>query len=335
MSDSFEPEIRPSGGGSRRPGAARASETDQTAEGGGSARSFERGEVLALGALGFILLVTVAWWALALWPVAGETPEWLARTRAVCFNATESGLPDASGWLLLIGEPLGMAGVLAVVWKESLTSGLARLARSIPGRSALVLIGVLALVGLFATAARVVHATERSSVRLVRGDQPPASYPRLERPAPATELVDQTGARFDLAGMRGRPVFVTFAFGHCETICPLVVRNALEARRRLQPAAGEARPAVVVVTLDPWRDRPGRLPHLARKWGLTDEDRVLSGSVTEVEAALDAWEVPRRRDRRTGDIAHPALVYLVDGDGRIAFASRGDVATLMALAERL
>ena len=73
-----------------------------------------REQTAGVGALAFLLLVTAAWWALALLPVPGETPEWLARTRAVCFNATESGLPDASGWLLLIGTVI-FSGTVALL----------------------------------------------------------------------------------------------------------------------------------------------------------------------------------------------------------------------------
>ena len=57
-----------------------------------------------LGATGFILAVSAAWWGFALFGVAGA-PEWVARARAVCFNITETGLPDAKGWLLLLGQP--------------------------------------------------------------------------------------------------------------------------------------------------------------------------------------------------------------------------------------
>jgi len=74
---------------------------------------------LALGALATILAITAAWWALALWPLAGA-PAWLARTREVCFGAAPGGLPDAGGWILLIGEPVGLVTVLAVVWGGAL-----------------------------------------------------------------------------------------------------------------------------------------------------------------------------------------------------------------------
>lgn len=294
-------------------------------------RGSGRPHAWALGALAFILVVTGAWWGLALWPTPASAPEWLTRARAVCFNTTETGLPDASGWLLLIGQPLGMLAVLLVVWTEPVLGGLRGLAASRGGRTALALVGLGVMAGIFGAAARVVYAVDTSAVRLAVADLPPESYPRLDRTPPALALVDQDGERFAPGG-GGGPAFVTFAFGNCETICPLVVHNVLEARARLPEAN---RPPLVVVTLDPWRDTPGRLSHMAEQWGLAPGDRVLGGGVDEVNRALDAWHVPRTRDRRTGDVAHPALVYLLDAEGRVAFASRGDVETLVALARRL
>ena len=70
---------------------------------------------IAIAALAAIVAVTAAWWALALWPAGDTTPEWVLRTREVCFGTTEDGLPNAGGWLLLIGQPLGMVGFLAIV----------------------------------------------------------------------------------------------------------------------------------------------------------------------------------------------------------------------------
>ena len=55
----------------------------------------------------------------------------------------------------------------------------------------------------------------------------------------------------------------------------------------------------------------------------------------DVEAALDAWEVPRRRNERTGEVTHPSLVYVIDEEGRIAYASTGGVAALVSLVQRL
>jgi len=145
----------------------------------------------------------------------------------------------------------------------------------------------------------------------------PEGYPRTDRPAPDFQLVDQTGATLTLESLRGRPVLLTFAFAHCQTICPVIVRTVSWAAERLDDLG----PAVVVVTLDPWRDTPSSLPALAQSWQLPALARahVLSGEVAAVQAVLEAYEVPADRDPATGEITHPALVYLLDPQGKIAY----------------
>ena len=86
---------------------------------------------VALAALGVIVLVTVAWWALALYPAGAATPEWVARTRLVCFGAMPGGLPSAGGWVLLVGEPWGRWRCCS--WCGAMRSG-ATCAHSRPAR---------------------------------------------------------------------------------------------------------------------------------------------------------------------------------------------------------
>jgi protein SCO1/2 len=295
---------------------------------------------LALGALACLAAVTAAWWALALWPASADAPEWLARARWVCFNAPPEGLPDASGWLLLVGQPIGMLAILLAGWGGPLRGGLRSLAQRSTGRLALAAAAGLAALGLAAAGWRVVGASPPASLALPGEELPPDTYPRLDRPAPELGLVAQSGERIDLARLRGRPALVTFAFAHCESLCPLVVRQTLEAQRRLRERASTGGlaasrvPRVVVVTLDPWRDTPARLPHLALQWELDEEAFVLSGSVEEVGAALDRWGVVRSRDPRTGEVAHPPLVYVLDAEGRIAYAASGGSAALAELVGR-
>lgn len=288
----------------------------------------------ALLALALLVLITVAWWALALWPVPGSGAEWLERARAVCFNTTETGLPDASGWLLLVGQPLGMFGVLVVVWRDGVRSAFRILLGSVPGQAALAATALVLLTGLGGAVIRVARAEAAARPpELPVAQVSAATYPRLGLEPGPLGLVDQDGAEITLERLRGRPVLVTFAFGHCETICPVVVEASLEARDRLAEAGTP--PAVVVITLDPWRDTPSRLPHLAEQWGLDGDAHVLSGPVEAVEAALDGWKIARERDPATGDVTHPALVYVLDREGRIAFASTGRPADLVTLVGRL
>jgi protein SCO1/2 len=144
-------------------------------------------------------------------------------------------------------------------------------------------------------------------------------------------LVDQNGQPFSLASLDGRGALVTFAFAHCETICPLVVRSSLGARDEL---AEQMDLALVALTLDPWRDTPSRLPAMAEQWAVAEDDFVLSGPVPAVEAALDAWNVARVRDEQTGDVTHPALVFIVEPDGTVAYGSTGALEQLVELARR-
>lgn len=274
---------------------------------------------LPLLALYLIVLTTIGWWALALWP-APDAPEWLARTRALCFGATPDGLPDAGGWILLVGQPLGMIAVLLVVWGEEVRGALAGMRRRLAGRLALAATAIILLTGASLALTRV-RDSGAEPFDPVSGGAP---LTRIDDPAPDLALVDQHGEAVTMAQFAGRPVLVTFAFAHCQTVCPLVVHEALEAQR----AAADLRPAVLVVTLDPWRDTPARLPAIAEGWKLGGDARVLSGDVAVVERVLSNWRIPRIRNEVTGDLSHPAMVYVVSPAGRITYALPGGVAAL-------
>ena len=57
------------------------------------------------------------------------------------------------------------------------------------------------------------------------------------RPAPAFDLVDQSGVRVSLAGLRGKLVVLTFLDAVCNTDCPLIANQLAIADRRLGPLA--------------------------------------------------------------------------------------------------
>lgn len=272
---------------------------------------------LAVVALAAILVITAAWWALALWPLEPSAPQWLLRTREVCFGATHSGLPHAGGWLLLIGEPIGLLGFLVVAWGAELREGLARVQSRLSGQLLVLAVVVAVVSGLFASVRRVAAASGGG------GGEPfalNATLPaRGAAPAPGLALVDQHGEQVSLGQFKGRWVLVTFAFGHCEDICPVIVEHA----RRARADEGAEEMPILVVSLDPWRDTPDRLAGIATAWGLEGEDRVLGGSIESVNAALDRWRIARERDLDTGMIAHGSTLVLVDPVGREAWRVEG------------
>jgi len=284
----------------------------------------------AMAALAAIVAITASWWSLALWPVGPSTPAWFIQTRAVCFGTMLNDLPNAGGWLLLVGQPIGMLVVLATVWTAELGAGFALAMRRISGQLIVGLVAAAIVAGLAGVIVRVSGWNDRAFSAGSDRDIATA-LTRVNDQAPALALVDQRGQQISLDRFRGRPVLVTFAYAHCETVCPLVVSDLLAAQRQLNDRA----PAVVVVTLDPWRDTPSRLKTIADGWNMGSEAHVLSGAPEAVERALNAWRVPRVRNEKTGDLSHPAIIYVLGTDGRIAYVVQGNAAAIVAAVRAL
>ncbi len=270
---------------------------------------------LAVTALGSIVAVTVGWWGFALWPLPEAVPAWIERARYVCFGSSPTGLPDAGGWILLVGQPLGMVLILLSVWGEELGLGLRSLGGRFAGRVLMGLTGLLLAAGIMLAGARLASGSQPFDPGYARGM---GELAPVNRPAPAVRLVDQHGDSVSLERFHGREVFLSFAFAHCQTVCPTVVREILEVQ-----AAARPRPAVVIITLDPWRDPPARLPAISSAWGMGEDAFLLSGDVAEVERVLDRWQVRRSRDGATGEVEHQVLVHLLDPAGAVAYTVPG------------
>ena len=252
---------------------------------------------------GFALLLSL-WTAgtLAMWWLAfyepSSPPEWLNSLRAVCFGISQSPWPDTSGWITLAGAPLTLLAAMAVVWPDDLL----RLPAAAWGHrwfraTTLLILGCFVLTGVM-----VNRTLSRGETTL---PAPATTVQTVRQGLPPFELVDQAGAAFTRDSLDQGFTLLTFAYAHCETVCPVLVQTAMAA-------AGDRRQwRVVVITLDPRRDTPSPLPGLAKAWNLHTSDRVLSGQVAGVEQLLERLEVPAVRDARTGMIAHPPVLLVV------------------------
>jgi cytochrome oxidase Cu insertion factor (SCO1/SenC/PrrC family) len=260
---------------------------------------------------------TLSWWAFAFMPLPSDALQWLETARYVCFGPMDSGLPGASGWILLVVAPATFLVPMAALWGFDLFRSVGRLARSRAGQA---LFAVLA-VALVIDGSWVV-AKFRLAQRIAGADVPsrdlpatlPPDYPRQNAVAPDFALVDQHGDTISLSRFRGRPVVLTFVFAHCQTMCPMLVQAIKRARLDAGPSE------VLLVTLDPWRDTVSTLPAIVRQWDTPPGFHVLSsGSVADVLSVATAYNVPFERDEKTGDIVHPGLVFVIDAGGRMAF----------------
>jgi protein SCO1/2 len=167
-------------------------------------------------------------------------------------------------------------------------------------------------------AASLLATSEISASGTTPGPATLASPLRQGAAAPDFALVDHRGRPVSLAGFRGRPVVVTFAYASCHASCPLLIERlkAIEAR------TPRAEVAFVVVSLDPERDTPPALGAAAAHWGLGPRWHLLSGDPATVRAVLRAYRV-QWAALPDGEIAHENVVVLLDRAGRVAFTYAG------------
>ena len=250
-----------------------------------------------------------AWVWLALSPVPETSPAWLLQTREVCFGTLDNGLPDTHGWISL-AAPIPMLVTLLVLMGQDLKAQLVHLSRSIPGLLACLSLTVSPLVIGAYVGVRVAKAPSASFSP--RQGHLPDNYPSMNEPCPPFSLVDPNGQPIGPQSLVGTSTLLTFAYAHCQTVCPGMIEN-------LRQAAIKSNARVVVVTLDPRRDTCGSLKGLLRFWQLPEGSLMLGGQVEQVETAIKSFDIPAGRDNKTGEITHPALVLVLDRQARLRY----------------
>jgi protein SCO1 len=264
------------------------------------------------------LVAFLGWWYFALAPLPETTPQWVETARAVCFGSLPNGLPEGYGWITLVLSPLLMLTALAVIWAEDLGHDLQILLASSAGRVGLALLILVPFVSVNWGVARILKVQMASQQVVAPVEIPedfPEAYPTFEGSPPAFRLLNQAGETVTLESLAGRRFLLTFAFANCSSTCPGLVYTVKEAAAT---ARGE-RPAIVLVTLDPWRDTPGSLPSLAKKWELGEGDHVLSGEIPDVEGVARAYKVSTSRNLQNGDIVHSGVTFLFNEKGELVY----------------
>lgn len=264
------------------------------------------------------LLGTMGLWWFAFYDGSvGEQSEWLKQARAACFGTDAHGLPDAGGWLLLTLAPLLFLVSIIIAFGEDLKSSLLAFSRPPLGKGALVVVGLLTIAH---TAWATQQVMERQAIAKAT-ELPfqvgsfPDNYPRTYDEAPDFSLVNYHGEPVSLSDFKGKNVILTFAFAHCQTVCPTLISSAKNALLSFPNDSIQ----LVVVTIDPWRDTPSALQSIHEKWKLPENAVVLSGSEKEIQNVLADYNYSSERDEKTGDVIHPATMYLISADGTLSY----------------
>jgi len=253
-----------------------------------------------------VLLVTL----LLMPPAEAGLGAFAAEFRVWCFGAgAGDATPDLRWIAAMLGPPLMLAAIVAMLWWDSLAGIVAAPARAVaPAAAAFALV-------VAATASFAALAPDAD----VSDPEFPAEALRTAHPAPPLRLHDQNGDRVDLAELRGQVVLLTGVYASCPHTCPLILDQARTAIDALPEGQREG-VQVVAVTLDPEHDSVEVLAALAARHGLRAPTyRLVTGPPREVESLLDVMEIARRRDEQTGVIDHTNLFLVIDRAGYVAY----------------
>jgi cytochrome oxidase Cu insertion factor (SCO1/SenC/PrrC family) len=162
-------------------------------------------------------------------------------------------------------------------------------------------------VGIGAAVHLALGGGQASPARQLEGQ---ATWPAGKVAAPNFALRDQNGRLVALRSMRGRTVLLAFMDSRCHQVCPLEGRVLAHALARLPR---EARPALLVVSVDPWADTRRSARTAASHWGFAGDWHWLLGGRAELAKVWSSYRIYVKRAK--GDIVHSDAVYIIDGRG--------------------
>jgi protein SCO1 len=213
---------------------------------------------------------------------------------------------------MMLSEPLLLQGIIIYLWRKQLLSAVRFERREmIPQVSA-----------AFATISLVAASLLWMSVPDITANEvPPFPGERIRTALtpPDIHLLNQHGEPVRLADYQGGIVLLTAIYSTCSTSCPMLV---IQAQRALEELTEEEREQVTVmaISLDPERDSLELMAQAAAVYGLdAPEFQFLNGHPDRVNEILDHLNVSRMRNKKTDEIDHANLYFLIDRDGKIAY----------------
>jgi protein SCO1/2 len=138
---------------------------------------------------------------------------------------------------------------------------------------------------------------------------------------PEFSLIDQRGADFRSADLRGQVWVANFIFTRCSAMCPILTGEMLDLQARIASDAVGDRVRLVSFSVDPEHDRPAVLAEYAERHGAdTERWTFATGARAEVwELSKSGFklavgeELPGAAD----PLFHSDRLVLVDAEGRI------------------
>ncbi len=273
------------------------------------------------GLLVFLLAALAAYEGFLLLTVFGPTSggavgEFVRDFQRWCYR----GDPRTGGvsWMavsVMMGEPLFVAGVAVLLWRDALRALRAGATWRRHAGAAAAGLGLVAL-----AVAGLAWYARADQARAAAVPPFPGERIRVRLDLPDTAFLDQHGAEFRLADLRGRVVLVTGVYAACTTACPEIFLELKKILAELPPA-DRAGLSVVALSLNPEYETSELMNLVAEGRGLSyPEFRYLNTrQPAAMHEALTRLQFSAVRDPRTGVIDHANLFLLVDRSGHIAY----------------
>lgn len=136
------------------------------------------------------------------------------------------------------------------------------------------------------------------------------------RPAPDFRLQDDSSVPWLLSQQRGKAVLLTFGFTHCSDTCPAILGKLAHLTAALHDRSDGVE--IVFITVDPARDSPLVLHRYLRRFALPGASPLigLTGTRVQIEKVARDYHVYFQA-LPAGNVAHSAVVYVIDSHGRL------------------
>lgn len=163
-----------------------------------------------------------------------------------------------------------------------------------------------------AAGSRPAPVRESSAPSTALGQDPDgASIYQLDLP-----LIDDAGRALRLADLRGRTIVAAMMYTTCTSVCPRVTADMQVIERKL--SEHDRRDVTFALfSLDPGKDTAAQMQRFAREHRLgTPPWRLFAASEDGVRdlAAVFGVKYARQAD---GEIAHSAMIFVIDRDGAV------------------
>ena len=178
---------------------------------------------------------------------------------------------------------------------------------------------IVALLGLLIGCSRPAGREAKAPAETAVGETGDGSLYELE-----FALTDADGRTRHLAEFRGRPFVASMIYTNCTSVCPRVTAD-LQALQSALPADLDDDVEFVLFSLDPARDTPAALREFASSRHLEPEHWTLLAAGPDDMRTLAAVLGVRFRPDGEGEIAHSALIAVVDREGVIRHRQVGTV----------